>query len=195
MKTIALVIFSTICFDFLHAQTAEGQPDFILFKGQDTVFCFITKLSRANGNVSIVEYIDKSKVEKTIKRPDTDNILSMRLRGWVMDYVPRNPEKPDGYMSHLEVSVDGKIRMYYNVNVVAVTDKKGKRELYSEGGGSSSIFFRLENGKLYEETKNNIETVLIPHLNKCSAYKSAFKEEVNKKTVRDAVRAYNKSCG
>lgn len=195
--TTAITLFLFACSSFLRAQTDGGAPDYILRKGQDTMFCYVTTVVRSAGNVSVVKYLDKAKVEQTIKGKDEiENIVSMRVGGYVMDYLPLKADKPDGYKRHIEVSVNGKIKVYDHIRFIASTDKKGKRELFSVvGAGSEFSFFKLENGKLYELSKKNTETILLPHLNKCSEFKSGFKEEVNWKTVRLAVKYYNEHCG
>jgi hypothetical protein len=193
MRNIILPILLIVSVFHGNAQTEE-LPDFVVQNG-DTTYCFISELVRAAGNVTKIEYTDLKGGKHVIEgKKDVKEVSSLRLGGYVVDYIPLNPKKPDGFKRHMERKVDGKIIIYDHIRLIASTDKKGKRTLYSIIG-QGSAFYIIKIGKTYYDiTKKNVYEEVEPVLMRCPAFKKGFTEEVKVKNIKQAVEYYNSAC-
>lgn len=64
---------------------SKNDLDFVLLKGQDTIYCFITEIARSAGNVYNIEYYDIKKQKHTIGKSDVRFVKSMRVAGRTLD--------------------------------------------------------------------------------------------------------------
>jgi hypothetical protein len=195
MKTTMFALFLLLTNSgVLHAQSDDA-PDFILRKGQDTLFCVITELNRsASGMVNSIQYIDRNRTEHTIKgREETEKVIALRIAGCRLELLALKPDNPDGDKRLLEVVIDGKVQaLVYNVLTVS-TNSTGTRRFLRQTGRTE--YFKLPDGTHYMMTKGNTMNVLGPELKKCSAFNSGFKDKITPFNIYDAMRYYNDNCG
>jgi len=194
MKKLIILIVLIQFFNHGKGQT-KNDLDFILLNKQDTIYCVITDISRNGGIVYKIEYYDLQKQKQIIEGRETINVLSMRVAGRTMDYIPLKASKPDSYQRHIERKIDGKIKIYDHIRLIAKTDGKGNRQLYSVVGSGSVIYtIKLDDGSYYKIKSSNIKKVIVPHLMKCREFKNSFKEEISKSNIEEAVLTYNEVC-
>lgn len=193
MKKIILCIILPFGF-VLKAQQAPLN-DFILI-GKDTTFCIITTLKRATAPIVQIVYTDlNGGNEQTIEKNAIQEITTIRIGGYVMDFIPLTAAKPDEDKRHVERRVDGKIIIYRPDRLTAKTNKKGERSLYSSWGTGSSLHaIKMDKNNYYDVNKMTIKDYIIPYLNKCEAFKSGFTEEITILNLEKAVAYYNEVC-
>ena len=205
-KNFYLTTFLLIASTFLFAQTTSGgrstfvipedgsnKSDYILLdEVKDTIFCYITEVERSAGNLTKIKYKDKADNVQQVKGKE---VKSFRLNGIVVDKIPLKASKPDSYQRHIEAKINGKIKIYDHIRLVAMTNKKGERKLYSVVGPGSDIYtIKLDNGQYYDISNSNIKKYIAPYLQKCKNFKSAYNGEYNTDTIEEIVLLYNKEC-
>ena len=118
------IIFFTL---FLIINYSMGQDvsqlDFIFKNNSDKVYCFITDIVRSGGNVTKIKYIDLNKKEHIIKGSEIKTVKSLRVAGKTLDYIPLKASKPNSYHRHIQRKIDGKIKIYVHIRLIASTDK------------------------------------------------------------------------
>ena len=192
-KLLILCLFVQVAFQ-LSAQD-KSEMDYVYIEGQDTVYGFITDVSRSTGNVNRIEYYDLDKQQHVLKRSDVNDVKSLRVAGRTLDYIPLKASRPNSYHRHIERTIDGKIKIYDHIRLIASTDKKGERKLYSVVGQGASVYIiKLDNGKFYDISKGNIKKYVAPHMVRCADFKKGFKEPVTNRNIQEAVIFYNKAC-
>lgn len=193
MKKLFLLVLLTQFGFQINAQ--DEMPDFIL-RGKDTTFCFITRIVRSAGPITKIEYISLDGDEKfEIKKDEIENIKTIRVGGYTMDYIPLKASKPDSYHRHIERKIDGKIIIYDHIRLQAETNKKGERQLTSTVGSGAAIkTIKLGKNNYYDVSKSNIKEYVIPYLNKCKAFQDGFSDEVTSSNIEEAVKFYNEVC-
>ncbi len=195
MKKLLLILFFSQITISLFGQD-ELPQDYILFENKDTIFCVITTVNRSAGNVYVIKYIDENKQTQTIPRKEISKVKSFRVGGYVNDYLPLKASKPNKYKRHLELKVDGKIKIYDHIRLIADTDPvTGERTFYSVVGAGEKIYnIKLDNGGYYEINKKNLTNYIIPYLNTCEEFKSYNKEKITVDSIEKIVANFNESC-
>jgi len=190
-----LIIFIMAQFASLTFAQSRNNLDYILFFDQDTTYCIITKIARSGGNVYKVEYYDVNQELHKLKKKETKQIESMRVAGRTLDYIPLKASKPNKYQRHIERKIDGRIKIYDHIRLIAETDKEGYRQLYSVVGAGAEIYtIKLDNGKYYKIKSSNIKKYIAPHMKKCREFNNSFKDEITRRNIEEAVIEYNKLC-
>lgn len=200
--TAAVFILSSYLFAQRHGggrsvftipKEASSKSDYILLgETKDTIFCYITEMQRSAGKLTKIKYKDNAGNIQKVKGAD---ITSLRINGIVVDRIPLKPSKPNGYQRHIEVKIDGKIKIYDHIRLIADTDKKGVRTLYSViGAGGDFYTIKLDNGQYYDIDNSNIKKYIAPYMQKCKALNSSYKGEYNMDTIEEIVTMYNQVC-
>jgi len=190
-----LIIFIMAQFASLTFAQSKNDLDYILFYDQDTTYCIITMIARSGGNVYKVEYYDVNQELHKVKKKETKQIESMRVAGRTLDYIPLNASKPNKYQRHIERKIDGRIKIYDHIRLIAETDKDGYRQLYSVVGAGAEIYtIKLDNGRYYKIKSSNIKKYIAPYMKKCREFNNSFKDEITRQNIEEAVIEYNKLC-
>lgn len=191
------LIFTLII--LLIAITSNAQDkadlDYITISGNDPIYCIITNLTRVGGNVSEIEYYDLDKQKHIIKKKEVKKVERIRVAGVIMDYIPLKASKPNSYQRHIELKVDGKIKIYDHIRLIAKTDENGERKLYSVVGAGANIYtIKLPDGNYYKINKSNLKKTVIPYMRKCKKFNSSFQDLITAYNIEDAVKNYNEIC-
>lgn len=191
----------TLTFLSLLSSVTFGQEklplDYILFEGKDTLFCVINTVNRGAGNVYLINYTDENNQKHTIEKKETKTVKSFRVGGYVNDYIPLKASKPKKYQRHIELKVDGKIKIYDHIRlVVSTSEETGERQFYSVVGAGAKIYtIKLDNGMYYEINNKNLNKYIIPYMTECQEFTFSYKGKVTVERIEIAVKKYNELCG
>lgn len=171
--------------------------DYIVWEKGDTAYCNITSLERASGNIWAIDYInsDNQKVElRNNFEVSKAKFISVNNE-FYWEYVPLKAKKP-ALHRHLEIEVNGKIKIYINKQLVLKTNQNGEKLIAdptAEFGGMSRTI-RLDNGKYLDINPESIKKEIAPYLLSCLEFKEAFGKKITKKNIVEAVKVYNERC-
>jgi hypothetical protein len=195
MKKLFVILFFLQITITLFGQE-ELVPDYILFENKDTIFCVITRLERGGGNVYSMIYIDENNQSHTIKKKEVPTIKSFRIGGYVNDYLPLKASKPDKYHRHIELKIDGKIKIYDHIRLIASTDSEtGERKFYRVVGAGEKIYtIKLDNGGYYDINNKNLTDYIIPYMKNCQEFMKTNTERITVDNIEKIVGIYNESC-
>ena len=200
MKKICLAVVLSLIVSSTFAGKDHSASDYILFKGdKDTTFCRIHEMGGSGALIGVITYTPEGSDQRLeIKGPDQiAKIISLRCGGFVMDYVPTNPEKPNGRGTLMYTSNPGKVRYYDDAQIIAKEKKDGERELFIKEFSAMYYIVRLENGETYKTSKDNVYKIILPELKKCKAFNEKYKEPekvTHYAMIANAIAVYNKLC-
>lgn len=167
-------------------------PDYIYIpaRSSDTLFGTVDNIGRIGGRIEKLDFTDTKGVKTELSGAQACELVkSLRINGIQLDLVPLKPEKPDGYLRHKEIDVAGRITLYDEINVYAITDK-GKRDMYIVAwfGGAARKSVKLPNGQ-YRPLNKTTKKELYALFNACSGFK--YDE---KTAISVLIDRYNKEC-
>ena len=193
-KLLVILFFSQMTITLFGQENLV--PDYILFENKDTMFCSITTLARGAGNVFLIEYVDENNVSHTINKKEVPTIKSFRIGGYVNDYLPFRATRPNKIHRHIELKIDGKIKIYDHIRLVASTDSEtGERKFYSVVGAGERIYtIKLDNGGYYDINKKNLNEYIIPYMKNCKEFMKTNTERITVDNIEKIVGIYNESC-
>lgn len=171
--------------------------DFIIWENGDTAYCQITSLERASGNIRGIDYLTSG--NRKIELRTEYEVSKVKFIGindeFFWEYLPVKAKKPV-WWRHLEIELNGKIKVYANKQLVMKVKEDGTKYISDPtakfGGMSRTI--KLDNGKYLDITPANIKNEIAPYLQSCPEFKNSFKEKVTRKNILQAVKMYNQWC-
>lgn len=175
----------------------SNYPDYIIWQNGDTVFCSITSIERESGKISAIDYLNKEKKKVELRSNfDISKIRYINVNNeFFWEDVPLGLNTKSS-TRHMEIEVNGKIKIYSNQQLVLKTRDNGEKYIAdptAKFGGIRKII-KLDNGKYFILNKTHINKFISPHLLSCSAFQKSFKEKINRKNIVEAVKLYNFLC-
>lgn len=171
--------------------------DYLVWQKGDTTYCHITRIERTTGNISAIDYLTSANHPVSL-RGDYEVSKAKFIcinNEFFWEYLPVKAKKPKAYR-HLEIEINGKIKIYANRQLTLITKDNGEKIISDEvsrlGGIQRTI--RLENGKYLDVKSKTIKKEIVPYLSLCPEFANSFTKKIIKKNIDEAVKAYLGVC-
>lgn len=161
-------IFSFFFFLFV-IFSSFSQTDYFI-DGKDTIFCkgVSYKLSLV-GYLSEIIYTDLNDQNWIMEgRKNLSNVSTFFIYGIYTDKIPKDIEKPEGYVKWAKRVVNGKLKVNYYLKETTT---------YGPGGATTGIakfYIRMPDGTFYDIRSSDLKNYIIPYLKQCEAFNLAY---------------------
>jgi hypothetical protein len=196
IKLINILLF-TLCF-YESSIAQEEKPRYYFVTGKDSTFCtFLKYYTNNQGYLTGLSYTDLSGKKVYLDgKKNVPDVKTFAIGGYVVDKVPINPDKPEGYVRYLSRDVDGKLIVYCPERETR-TEGTYNNGFRTHNYGPEIYFLKMPDGTIYKvNKKKNMEDYIKPYLLACKEFSKQYKGDFtdDQKPFMETIELYNSLC-